>query len=111
MSESYYIYEISSRRIVEVIDVEDKDFCPTDGLEYDWDYYSGTWDPRRMAMDINSYTGTLVFWCPDCGRQYDTDMNIERCMCGYDGIDGWEPVDPKKDRIKNLGPPDFICRR
>ena len=48
MSENYYIYEIGSRRIVEVIDVADEDFCPTDGLEYDWSIYSGTWDPDGL---------------------------------------------------------------
>ena len=25
--------------------------------------------------DFNAFTGNLVFWCPDCGTQFDTDHN------------------------------------
>ena len=32
--EKYYIYEIGSRKIVEVVEVEEGE-CPTDYLEYD----------------------------------------------------------------------------
>lgn len=40
--EEYYIYEIGSRRVVEVVEVEEGE-CPTDYLEYDWSIYSGTY--------------------------------------------------------------------
>jgi len=46
-----------------------------------------------MSLDINSYTGTLVFWCPDCGAQVE-EMEDKCSNCGYDGVDGWEPSPP-----------------
>jgi predicted RNA-binding Zn-ribbon protein involved in translation (DUF1610 family) len=46
-----------------------------------------------MSLDINSYTGVLVFWCPDCGSQ--VDGREDKCPnCDYDGVDGWEPSPP-----------------
>jgi hypothetical protein len=50
MSNKYYIYEISTRKVVEIIDVDLED-CPTDGLEYDWEQYGGTWDPEGLILD------------------------------------------------------------
>jgi hypothetical protein len=47
MYENYYIYEIGSRKVVEVIAVEE-DECPTDGLEYDWSIYAATWNPDGL---------------------------------------------------------------
>ena len=47
----YYIYEIYTKKVAEIIDVFDQDDCPTDGLEYDWEYYSGTWDPEGLILD------------------------------------------------------------
>jgi predicted RNA-binding Zn-ribbon protein involved in translation (DUF1610 family) len=46
-----------------------------------------------MSLDINSYTGALVFWCPDCGAQVD-EMEDKCPNCDYDGVDGWEPSPP-----------------
>jgi hypothetical protein len=46
----YYIYEISTRKVVEIIDVEQDD-CPTDGLEYDWEQYGATWYPQGLISD------------------------------------------------------------
>jgi hypothetical protein len=54
MSDKYYIYEISTRKVVEIIDVDLEDCpedCPTDGLEYDWEQYGGTWDPEGLILD------------------------------------------------------------
>jgi hypothetical protein len=42
MSNKYYIYEISTRKVVEIIDVD---------LEYDWEQYGGTWDPEGLILD------------------------------------------------------------
>jgi hypothetical protein len=46
----FYIYEIGTKKIVEVIDVNENE-CPTDGLEYDWEQYAGTYSPAFGTVD------------------------------------------------------------
>ncbi|MEJ2023407.1 MAG: hypothetical protein P8Y00_00015 [Deltaproteobacteria bacterium] len=47
----FYIYEIETREVVEIVEVEDDIECPTDGLKYDWDEYAGTYTPAFGAVD------------------------------------------------------------
>jgi hypothetical protein len=46
----YYIYEIMTKKVVEVIDVDEME-CLTDGLEYDWEQYAGTYSPAFGTID------------------------------------------------------------
>lgn len=44
-----------------------------------------------MDMDVNSYTGPLRTWCPDCGAEQPMDVPGGVCpSCGYDGCEGWD---------------------
>jgi len=47
----FYIYEIGTKEVVEIVEVEDGSECPTDGLEYDWDEYAGTYTPAFGTVD------------------------------------------------------------
>ena len=52
-------------------------------------------------LDINSYTGNLVFWCPDCGLMYSSEDDIEICLgCSYDGDSGWDACPPQDNKGK-----------
>jgi hypothetical protein len=46
----FYVYEISTKHVVEVIDVDESE-CPTDGLDYDWEQYAGTYSPAFGTVD------------------------------------------------------------
>lgn len=45
-------------------------------------------------LDINSYTGIVIFYCPDCGKQLDSTYDKDVCpTCGYDSNEeGWDTV-------------------
>lgn len=54
-------------------------------------------------MELDSFTGPLVIWCPDCGKQYVNQIDDQKlvCECGYKGEDGWDTSPPVKWTFEN----------
>jgi hypothetical protein len=74
------VYEISTKHAVEVIDVNENE-CPTDGLEYDWELYAGTYSPAFGTVGGLVFANQKkCFWCGGTGWVYGGIP----CMCNKD---------------------------